>query len=641
MKHVIIGMAGHVDHGKTELVKALTGVDTDRLAEEKKRGITIDLGFARLDFPDGSCASIVDVPGHERFIKNMLAGAGGVDLAMLVVAADEGFMPQTVEHLDILQLLGVKDGLIVLTKTDLVDEDWLNMLEEDVKSRVKGTFLEDKPILRTSVRTGEGIEALREALHVLTLHAEEKSARTPFRLPIDRVFSVDGFGTIVTGTLIDGHIAVGDEAQLMPLGNKCRVRNLQVHGRDVSAVYAGQRAAVNLAGVKKESISRGDVLCRTDSMQPSLMLDVKLQNLPDSKRIIESGSRLHLYHGAAVRLAKAVLLDRDALRPGESCYAQLRLSEALAARQGDRFVVRFYSPLETVGGGVILDEHPYRHKRNDARVIASLAVRESGSDEAKLVQAVGERGADGMTLADLAACFDEPEEKLVEMLAVLCARGKLVEIAPSRYLTSSTLDRLWTDCETMLTKYHREHPLYAGMRLAEARQRLLRGKARENADAILACFAREGKLTLTAVHCALADFSVHLTKRQSAIREELLRTCRAAGILGKKQDALCALFDKKDRMECARVLESLLSTGELVLLAPELCVEKSVLDAVDARVKAWFETHDTLTLGEFRDALGTSRDHALLVLEYYDRRGILCREGDVRRPGAQFGEIEK
>ena len=446
MKHVIIGMAGHVDHGKTELVKALTGVDTDRLAEEKKRGITIDLGFARLDFPDGSCASVVDVPGHERFIKNMLAGAGGVDLAMLVVAADEGFMPQTVEHLDILQLLGVKDGLIVLTKTDLVDEDWLNMLEEDVKSRVKGTFLEDKPILRTSIRTGEGIEALREALHVLTLHAEEKSARTPFRLPIDRVFSVDGFGTIVTGTLIDGHIAVGDEAQLMLLGNKCRVRNLQVHGRDVSAVYAGQRAAVNLAGIKKESISRGDVLCRTDSMQPSLMLDVKLQNLPDSKRIIESGSRLHLYHGAAVRLAKAVLLDRDALRPGESCYAQLRLSEALAARQGDRFVVRFYSPLETVGGGMILDEHPYRHKRNDACVIASLVVRESGSDEAKLVQAVGEHGADGMTLADLAACFDEPEEKLVEMLAVLYARGKLVEIAPSRYLTSSTLDRLWTDC---------------------------------------------------------------------------------------------------------------------------------------------------------------------------------------------------
>ena len=639
MKHVIIGMAGHVDHGKTELVKALTGVDTDRLAEEKKRGITIDLGFARLDFPDGSCASIVDVPGHERFIKNMLAGAGGVDLAMLVVAADEGFMPQTVEHLDILQLLGVKDGLIVLTKTDLVDEDWLNMLEEDVKSRVKGTFLEDKPILRTSVRTGEGVEALREALHDLTLHAEEKSARTPFRLPIDRVFSVDGFGTIVTGTLIDGHIAVGDEAQLMPLGNQCRVRNLQVHGRDVSAVYAGQRAAVNLAGIKKESISRGDVLCRTDSMQPSLMLDVKLQNLPDSKRIIESGSRLHLYHGAAVRLAKAVLLDRDALRPGESCYAQLRLSEALAARQGDRFVVRFYSPLETVGGGVILDEHPYRHKRHDEGVLAALAVRENGSDEEKIVQAISAYGADGMAFATLCARFDEEEENMAKMLASLCARGKIVALSPTDYLASSVLDGLWTDCEAMLQKYHRAHPLLAGMRLAEARQRLFRGGTRQNAEAILACFAREGKLKRTTEYCALADFSVRLTRRQRAIREEMLRLCRAAGPTGLKTDELCASFDRKDRTECAQVIESLLSVGELVLLAPDRCIEKSVLSAVDARVKAWFETRDTLALGEFRDVLGTSRDHALLLLEYYDRRGILRREGDVRRAGAHFGEL--
>ena len=639
MKHVIIGTAGHVDHGKTELVKALTGVDTDRLAEEKKRGITIDLGFARLDFPDGSGASIVDVPGHEKFIKNMLAGAGGVDLAMLVVAADEGFMPQTVEHLDILQLLGVKDGLVVLTKTDLVDEDWLKMLEEDVKNRVRGTFLEGKPILRTSARTGEGVEKLRAALHGLTLSAEEKSARTPFRLPIDRVFSVDGFGTVVTGTLIDGHIAAGEDAQLMPRGEMCRVRNLQVHGHDVAAVYAGQRVAVNLAGVKKENVNRGDVLCKPDSLSPTRMLDVRLQNLPDSRRVIESGSRLHLYHGAAVRLAKAVLLDQDALHPGESCYAQLRLSEELAARQGDRFVVRFYSPLETIGGGVILDERPYRHKRNDARVLASLAVRESGSDEAKIVQTIGERGAEGAARAEISARFEKSEEKLTETLDALCTRGKLVEIAPLRYLASSVLDGLWADCEAMLTKYHREYPLHAGMRLAEARQRLLHGKAQQNADAILTCFAREGKIVLTADRCALAEFSVHLTKRQSAIREELLRTCRSAGIQGMKEDALCMLFGKRDRMECARVIESLLSAGDFVLLTPELCVEKSVLDTVDARVKKWFETNDTLALGEFRDAIGTSRDHALLVLEYYDRRGVLHREGDVRRQGARFGEI--
>ena len=257
MKHVIIGTAGHVDHGKTEIVKALTGVDTDRLAEEKRRGITIEPGFARLDFSDGGSASIVDVPGHERFIKNMLAGAGGVDLAMLIVAADEGFMPQTVEHLDILGLLGVKSGLVVITKTDLADDEWLRMLEEDIKARVRGTFLEGRPVLRASARTGEGIEALREALHELALHTAEKSARAPFRLPIDRVFSVDGFGTVVTGTLIDGCIAAGEEAALLPRGEACRVRNLQVHGRDVEAACAGQ----SVGHQKRKRLPRRCAVC--------------------------------------------------------------------------------------------------------------------------------------------------------------------------------------------------------------------------------------------------------------------------------------------------------------------------------------------------------------------------------------------
>ena len=633
MKHVIIGTAGHVDHGKTELVKALTGVDTDRLAEEKKRGITIDLGFARLDFPDGSCASIVDVPGHERFIKNMLAGAGGVDLVMLIVAADEGFMPQTVEHLDILGLLGVKSGLVVITKTDLADDEWLRMLEEDIKARVRGTFLEGKPVLRASARTGEGIEALRGALHELALHTAEKSARAPFRLPIDRVFSVDGFGTVVTGTLIDGCIAAGEEAALLPRGEACRVRNLQVHGRDVEAACAGQRVAVNLSGIRKENVCRGDVLCAPDSLRPTRMLDVRLQNLRDSRRVIESRARLHLYHGAAVCLVRAVLLDRDALRPGESCYAQLHLSE------GDRFVLRFYSPLETIGGGVILDEHPYRHKRHDEGVLAALAVRENGSDEEKIVQAISACGADGMAFATLCARFDEEEESMAKMLASLCARGKIVALSPTDYLASSVLDGLWTDCEAMLQKYHRAHPLLAGMRLAEARQRLFRGGTRQNAEAIFACFAREGKLKRTTEYCALADFSVRLTRRQRAIREEMLRLCRAAGPTGLKTDELCASFDRKDRTECAQVIESLLSVGELVLLTPDRCIEKSVFSAVDARVKAWFETRDTLALGEFRDVLGTSRDHALLLLEYYDRRGILRREGDVRRAGAHFGEL--
>ena len=358
MKHIIIGTAGHVDHGKTALVKALTGVDTDRLAEEKRRGLTIELGFARLDFPDGSCAGVVDVPGHEKFIKNMLAGAGGIDLAMLVVAADEGVMPQTVEHLDILSLLGVRSGLVVLTKCDLVGDDWRALVRADVAARTEGTFLAGCPVVEVSSVTGQGIADLRRSLYALARQTEEKNIRAPFRLPIDRVFSVDGFGTVVTGTVIEGAVRLGDEVELAPSGVCARVRGLQVHGQRVDAAYAGQRAALNLADLKREGIRRGDAAVKRGSVRPTLLLDVRLRCLRDAARGIENGSRVHLCHGASVQLARVVLLDADRLAPGESGLAQLRLTEPIAAKKGDRFVLRFYSPLETIGGGVVLDDAP-------------------------------------------------------------------------------------------------------------------------------------------------------------------------------------------------------------------------------------------------------------------------------------------
>ena len=379
MKHVIIGTAGHVDHGKTLLVKALTGIDTDRLVEEKKRGITIDLGFAHLDFEDGTQAGLVDVPGHEKFIKNMLAGAGGIDLAMLVVAADEGFMPQTVEHLGILSLLGIREGLVVITKADMVDPEWVEMIAEDVRERVKGTFLEGKPIMAVSAYTGQGIAELRQHLHKLVKDAAEKNLRTPFRLPVDRVFSVDGFGTVVTGTLIEGSVRKDEIAELVPSGLRAKVRSIQVHGKDTDTACAGQRVAMNLAGLKKTDVQRGDTVARPDTVKTSRMLDVRLQNLKNSQRTILTQSQVHFYHGASVMLAKVVLLDRESLLPGDSCYAQLRLTEPLASKRGDRFVIRFYSPLETIGGGVILDEVPLRHKAGDSAVLEALAIRESGS----------------------------------------------------------------------------------------------------------------------------------------------------------------------------------------------------------------------------------------------------------------------
>mgnify|MGYP000137387472 CR=1 FL=1 len=474
MKHGIIGTAGHVDHGKTVLTKALTGMDTDRLAEEKCRGITIDLGFAHLDWPDGTQAGIVDVPGHEKFIKNMLAGAGGIDLALLVVAADEGVMPQTVEHLDILSLLGIRDGIVVLTKADLADADWLEMIRKQVQELVRGTFLEGAPILPVSAVTGSGIPELNEQLHSLVLHTKEKSTLAPFRLPIDRVFSVDGFGTVVTGTLTEGVIRVGDPVELTPSGLTSRVRNIQVHGQNTETAYAGQRAALNLPSLKKEELHRGDAAVKPGSVRPSRMLDVRLRCLPDAHRTILSGSQVHLYHGASVRLAKAVLLDRDELPPGAQCFAQLRLTEPLAARQGDRFVIRFYSPLETIGGGVVLDPCPPRRKRYDPAVLESLLVREQGSDRQRLLQAVAGFGVRLPNAGELAGVSGLDVAAVPPIIAELVSCGQLAEPLPGRYVTAAALDDLWPRCREILDAYHRKFPLHAGIPAAELRQKLFR-----------------------------------------------------------------------------------------------------------------------------------------------------------------------
>mgnify|MGYP001512618511 CR=1 FL=1 len=577
MKHVIIGTAGHVDHGKTALVRALTGVDTDRLAEEKRRGLTIELGFARLDFPDGSCAGVVDVPGHEKFIKTMLAGAGGIDLAMLVVAADEGFMPQTVEHLNILSLLGVRRGVVVLTKCDLADADWLAMARAELAARVKGTFLENAPVIETSAATGQGIEDLREMLHALVRQTREKSARVPFRLPIDRVFSVDGFGTVVTGTLIEGALHVGGEAELLPSGTRSRVRNLQVHGENTAIAVAGQRVAVNLAGIKKTDVIRGDTLAEPDSIRVSRLLDV-------------------------------------------------------------RFVIRFYSPLETIGGGIILDDAPARHKRNDAAVLSALAVRENGSGAERVLQALIALDTALPSAAQLAARLGLEEMRLAPELDALLARGEAAAPLPGRFIASAVLDALWARCEALLTDYHAKNPLHAGIRAAELRQRLFRAVEPERADALLAIFVREGKLRFAAERYALADFTVRYTRRQTALRAELLALYRAADLRPERTDRVLARFDAKDRAEAERVLESLLTGGELIALAPRLCLHREVYVCACALVRAYFADHEALTLAAFRDLLGTSRDSALLVLECLDRNGRTRREGDLRRPGRRLYE---
>lgn len=636
MKNVIIGTAGHVDHGKTLLVKALTGIDTDRLVEEKKRGITIELGFAHLDFADGTQAGIVDVPGHEKFIKNMLAGAGGIDLAMLVVAADEGFMPQTIEHLGILTLLGIRDGLVVITKSDMVDPEWLEMMKEDVAEQVKGTFLEGKPIMNCSAYTGEGIPELREHLRLLVQQAAEKSARVPFRLPVDRVFSVEGFGTVVTGTLIEGCVSEGETAELAPSGLTAKVRNLQVHGKDVETAYAGQRVAINLAGLKKNEVRRGDTVAKPGSVRSALMLDVRLQNLKNSQRVILSGSQVHLYHGATEQLCKAVLLDRDSLEPGESCYAQLRLTEPVSTKIGDRFVIRFYSPLETIGGGAVLDDAPVRHRRNDKAVLEALAIRESGSGDEKLAQAVAEAGYALPDRQKLLKVSGLDEDTFDRELQELIGRGRVLEPLAGRYLEAGVLDGIWAQCRELLGKYHQANPLHAGMKAAELRQKLFKATDQAVSDALLAALRQEGKIKKVADRYALADFEIHLTKKQTAIREKILSAYRQAGVETPTIDEVSALFQPNERGDCKQVFDSVLSDGHLVMLAPQLCWHKETYDRVCQVARTHFETQETITLAELRDLLGTSRKYALAVLEYWDKNRVTKKEGDLRRLAQGF-----
>lgn len=630
MKHVIIGTAGHVDHGKTLLVKALTGIDTDRLKEEKKRGITIELGFAHIEFKSGLQAGIIDVPGHERFIKNMLAGAGGVDFAMLVIAADESFMPQTVEHLGILSLLGISHGLVVITKADLVDSSWLEMVREDVVERVKGTFLEGAPIVPVSAYTGEGIDGLRDRLEALVLEAGEKNTFAPFRIPIDRVFSVDGFGTVVTGTLTDGQLNEGEALSIYPQALKTRVRNLQVHDHDVSQAFAGQRVAVNLAGLHHTEVERGMVLAKPGSVECTLMLDVRLNLLAETRRTIKSGTILHLYHGSATVLCKAVLLDCDTLSAGESALAQLRLNQPLAVRERDRFVVRFYSPLETIGGGVVLDAVPQRHKRQDPAVLAALHTREDGTVASRVLQAVAQTEADYSTFAQAIKALPLPLETIDRALALLLERGEVCQYAPGRYLTRGALKRLEDETQRLLHKYHTETPLSPGMRRDELRQKLFGRLDAALCDGIIALLAQCGALRPDGVRVGLPDFEVVFTPHHKRLAGRIEAFYEAGGFAPPDINALYAQFPKKEQEVCRQVVDALLACDALIMISPQILFARSYYDRAESLMRAHFQTESLLTLGQMRDLLGTSRKYALAMLEYWDRMKMTRMAGEGR-----------
>lgn len=625
MKNIIIGTAGHVDHGKTALIKALTGIETDRIKEEKKRGITIELGFAYLDLPDGEKAGIIDVPGHEKFVKNMLAGAGGIDLALLVVAADEGFMPQTREHLGILSLLNISEGIIVITKKDMVDDDWLEVVCEDVRSEVKGTFLENAQIIPVSSYTGEGIEQLKTAIfELIDQNTQIKNLDIPFRIPVDRIFSVDGFGTVITGTLIEGRMKVGDPVTIYPSRIESRVRNLQVHSHDVTEAYAGQRVAVNLAGLKKTDLNKGDVVAVPNSMHTTMMIDIKLNILRDCEREILNGTRLHLYHGARDVLCKVILLDRDSISAGESCYAQLRLEEEIAVKTGDRFVLRFYSPLETIGGGVILDSNPFKHKRNDPAVLESLHIKESGSGKEKISAALHDYSSRFETLDFLQVQTAIPKEQFDQQIQKLLKDKTAFRVSDSIVIHSDYLTHLKDTAVRLLSAYHQENPLRDGMKKDEFRSKFLHFDDIAVIDKITDSLVNRKFLKYVNGCVALADFEV----QKDDNLEEIEAAFREGGFSPESPDQIATRFPKVKNYR--QVVESLVNTGRLVRVEDKILLHVDYYEKALSMAKEHIAQNGQITLAEMRDLMGASRKFAVAVLEYWDRRNITKKVGDAR-----------
>jgi selenocysteine-specific elongation factor len=625
--HIVVGTAGHIDHGKTSLVKALTGTDTDRLPEEKARGITIDLGFAFLEEP-GLTIEIVDVPGHERFVRNMLAGVGGIDLAMLVIAADEGVMPQTREHLAICSLLRIKAGLIALTKADLVESDWFELVREDVAGAVRGTFLEGAPIVPVSSKTGQGLDELRAALRSLAASVPPRGTDQLPRLPIDRVFTVRGFGTVVTGTLTAGVLAADDRVEVYPKRAEAKIRGLQAHGQPVASARAGQRTAINLQGLERTAIARGDVVGLPGTLVPSILVDGTFELLPDAPRAVKTRTRVRFHVGTSEIMARALLLDRAELAPGETAFARFRLEAPLVARPGDRFVVRSYSPIVTIGGGTLLDVDPPRFKRKGPALVAHLELLQTGSPDAVLEEHVRHVGSGGVRLTTLAGRVPFGPERLRALLGGLQAGGRVISIDRDWFIHPDSFGRLRGLVVDELTAFHRANPLKPGMFREELRGRA--GGADERVFTfLLSSLAAEGVVKTERDKVWLASHEVRLTPEQQRVIDTLEgEFSRAEAAPPNPEEALGRAGVRGD--EEHELFQVLVQSGKLVRVKESLFFHAQALESIQTKLVALLRERKDIGPSDIKDLLGISRKYAIPLLEFFDQRRVTARVGERR-----------
>ena len=629
MKNIIVGTAGHIDHGKTTLIKALTGRNTDRWEEEQRRGITIDLGFTYFDLKNGDRVGIIDVPGHEKFINNMVAGVVGMDLVLLVVAADEGIMPQTREHMDILGLLGIKKSILVINKCDLVDEEWLELVEEEIQEELEGTFLEGAPVVKVSAATGQGLDELTDTIQqLMSDEVVAKDTQTIPRLAIDRAFTLSGFGTIITGTLISGTITREDVLEMYPIGKECKIRNIQVHGQNQDKCYAGQRVAINLSNVKKKEIRRGCVLAPKNSMKNTDLLDVKLKVLEDSMRILTNHERLHLYTGTSEILCRAVLLDKEQIGPGEEGLVQLRLEEEIAVKRGDRFVVRFYSPMETIGGGIVLEPNPVRKKRFDAQAIEELKKKESGSLGDVMELQIKEHGDTMITLAELAKVMAHSVDELKEYLEELEESGTIFVFPMKKdtYLWHRDSEfAVRQKIEETLQKYHSEHPYRYGMKKAEIHNTFLKKIKPNIFDAYIERMTEENVYGRREEYLSLPGYEVPKDAMYLQTEKLIEDTFEKAGYDFVRFSEID--FGKIPRQTAEDVVLMMIDEGKVLRINEEMFTMKHLMDEAKEKIQNHLKEENLITIAQVRDMFSTSRKSAKPILEYMDSIKVTKKTG--------------
>ena len=625
MKNIIVGTAGHIDHGKTTLIRALTGRETDNLKEEKQRGISINLGFTYFDLPSNKRVGIVDVPGHEKFIKNMLAGACGIDIVLLVIAADEGVMPQTIEHLDILNYLDVKNGIIVLTKCDLVDQEFIELVKDDIKEKVKGLFIEKASVVEVDSVSKRGLDQLIAKIDELSENIEEKKIDSPSRMSIDRVFSLKGFGTIVTGTLIEGKIDLDDELTIYPTEKIVKVRNLQVHGQDVNTAYAGQRTAINLSNIKVSEIQRGDVIAATGSVEESMMIDVNISLVEHAKKSLKHWDRIRIFHGTREILCRIVPLNENQISYGESGYAQLRLEDKIVAKKGDRFIIRSYSPMETIGGGVIIDTAPKKHKIYDEKVIEALKVKERGELKDIIEEYLKLKLANYITLKDLISYTGDNEEDIKFQLDALIQDNKVVQVN-KYYMHINQYDKLCQRIVEILNDYHKRYRLRNGILKEELRSRADNNLKVKDMDVILNKMVQNKKIKIEKNLVSNYDFEVCFNKKQLEIKKEIENKFRKNGLSSLlTEEEICG----KDKFY-KEVFEALI--GETVQkINDEQFLDKKVYEKVKNDLVNYLKKNKEITVAEFRDLTKSNRKISIAMLENFDRNKITVRIEDKRR----------